>query len=517
MESRIKRKRDLKMRFNLLDFIICPKCKEKLYCIPFKIKKIPPNFNHLCEKWCGAKLIQIEKNEKEKLPFLSFINDILEFKSPLEINLEDCRLCHQFDVIEGILICLRCNIFYPIKKSIPEILPDELRNLGEDKKFLIKNKDKINFNFDVLLKSIYSSARAFLNDKKNEYKFKKAEMELTKRKDLPEGFLNPGYVMPFESLQPRRTIERILRFITSMFYLDLKHNDLILDLGVGYAWTSEWLMKLGYRVIAIDINRDYMEIGLKRTKNKLPPLIVSDIENLPLRKQVFHGALFFDTFHHLANRKKCLQDLSEILVPGGRLIMAEPGPRHEFQPISIQVMEKYGILEKGISKKDIKKMIKNTSFKSVKKFPYSISDIEIILLEKKGNRIFDSRGPDFLCAQIKSEQEKLEINKGNPFTIRLFIKNIGNTIWLKETLDGIGKVRIGFQLKNMGRALVDENFFRYSIPKNILPGEKFKIEVKLPPVKHCGKYILEIDLVSEGIMWFKDCYYNPYQISLEVK
>lgn len=50
----------------------------------------------------------------------------------IEINSKD-------DVItDGVLICSKCNRFYPIIDEIPVMLPDELRKKEEDIEFLSK-------------------------------------------------------------------------------------------------------------------------------------------------------------------------------------------------------------------------------------------------------------------------------------------------------------------------------------------------------------------------------------------
>jgi len=46
-------------------------------------------------------------------------------------------------VVDGVLICSKCNRFYPIVEEIPVMLPDELRKRDEDLKFLSKWADKL--------------------------------------------------------------------------------------------------------------------------------------------------------------------------------------------------------------------------------------------------------------------------------------------------------------------------------------------------------------------------------------
>ncbi|MBS7610309.1 Trm112 family protein [Candidatus Bathyarchaeota archaeon] len=46
------------------------------------------------------------------------------------------------EIVEGIIVCPKCNRFFPIKDEIPEMLPDELRNVEEDLR-LLKKWEKI--------------------------------------------------------------------------------------------------------------------------------------------------------------------------------------------------------------------------------------------------------------------------------------------------------------------------------------------------------------------------------------
>lgn len=438
-------------------------------------------------------------------------------KKMSEIDREDCRLCHKADVTEGLLTCLKCRDVFPILDTIPEVLPDELRNSERERDFYARYRDKLEPRFPDLFNGGRRSEGSSSAAEEGEWTYKIAEMKLTHRTDLPFGFFGPGLVAPFEPLHPVRSIEKILRFMISVHYLNLRLGDFILDLGVGYAWTSEWLKRLGYNVIGVDLNREYLHVGLERTSYKLPPLLISDVEDLPVRPESFHGIVFYDAFHHLANREKCLKNLSELLVPGGLLILAEPGERHESHPGSICVMQTYGILEKGITEKELRHMIKNTSFENVTKFPYDFGDVEILLLKKKGQRIYTSKSPDFLNARIVPEIRELTVKPGRTYLFSLTVQNTGNTRWLQKTDDGIGEVRIGFKLLSADRVLVDENYRRVSLPKDIAPGDEVRITTELPPVNAQGDYILEIDGVSEGIIWFKDISYDSVFVALTIR
>jgi len=58
---------------------------------------------------------------------------------PLELHVFD----EKDEIVEGLLVCPKCNRFYPIIEEIPHMLPDELREKEEDVGFLRKWKEKI--------------------------------------------------------------------------------------------------------------------------------------------------------------------------------------------------------------------------------------------------------------------------------------------------------------------------------------------------------------------------------------
>ncbi len=46
-------------------------------------------------------------------------------------------------IVDGMLLCTKCDRFYPIIEEIPIMLPDELRNRDEDLAFLQKWASKL--------------------------------------------------------------------------------------------------------------------------------------------------------------------------------------------------------------------------------------------------------------------------------------------------------------------------------------------------------------------------------------
>ena len=65
----------------------------------------------------------------------------IDKKSPLE--LDEIKASKDGSVLEGALFCPECTRFYPIIEGIPIMLPDDLRDKGQDMEFLKRNQDSL--------------------------------------------------------------------------------------------------------------------------------------------------------------------------------------------------------------------------------------------------------------------------------------------------------------------------------------------------------------------------------------
>ncbi len=511
------------MKLALLDLVVCPRCGGDLAAVPFLGRRSRSPFGHDCALWCARTGRRPEAGPDQ---------------SPA------CGRCHRREIVEGVLRCASCGGAYPIHAAIPELLPAELANSGVLRDVLSGRPDG-GWTASALFRKLFSvrrrrfawtnrdlvkSARAGEADRAGRGRsagaangaaggsdYKRAEVRLTRRADLPDGFFNPGLAEPFVSVRPSRSIEKILRFMIPVRHADWRYGDLVLDLGVGYAWTTEWLRKLGFNPVGVDLNRDYLRVGIRRTEGKLPPLLVADVENLPIRPGTFHGALFFDAFHHIAAREAALKSCAAALVPGGSLVMAEPGPRHEADPASVQVMATYGILEKGVSEPEFRAWAGKAGFADVKTFPYEFGDVEILMATKPGTRTFTSAGPSFLSAGIVPDLREMNLRRWRKTSLTLTVRNDGDTVWLRQTADGMGRVRIGIQLKNLQGGTIDEHYLRLDLPRDVAPGETVKVTAMLPAIGKAGEYNLEIDGVAEGIVWFKDISHRAVNVRVRAR
>jgi len=266
------------------------------------------------------------------------------------------------DVKKGLLVCGECGHWYPVLNFVPELLPDHLRDWEKDVKFLSEFSESLPRKlYKKLIKMVksFQKEKNRITDEAQDYK--KAEISI-KDKITDEDFFEPGYSSPFNEDDPEFTQNLIKRFSLVLPLLKLKKNHIILDVGSGYSWTTEWLMKMGFEPIGVDICRTYIDIGIERMGNIRPHLIVADVENLPIKDTCLNSILCYDSFHHIPNRKAAMAHFFRALKEDGLVVLAEPGKEHEQAQASIEVMEKYGILEKGIETEDIKAYCEELDF-----------------------------------------------------------------------------------------------------------------------------------------------------------
>jgi hypothetical protein len=144
----------------------------------------------------------------------------------------------------------------------------------------------------------------------------------------------------------------------------------------------------------------------------------------------------------------------------------------------------------------------------------------------------DSRQRDGLKAELQVTLASTRIAAGKPLHLKAVVKNTGSAIWLPtpeatqpwwkvgfltrlgrrphmgpdRVPPRVGGVRFGIQLFDDKGVLLDIDYFRYHLTpgrgREILPGETVEFAAEVPMLR-AGTYILQCDLVSEGVCWFE--------------
>ena len=124
-------------------------------------------------------------------------------------------------------------------------------------------------------------------------------------------------------------------------------NQRILDVGAGTGWIAEWLNRMGYDVIALDLNKDSSRFCRMRVAcdQRVNPNLIhfqcGDAHDMPYKTSSFGHICCFDTLHHMRDYSKVLSEFYRVLIPDGRAIFVEPGAKHSSSKETIEFIEKY--------------------------------------------------------------------------------------------------------------------------------------------------------------------------------
>jgi SAM-dependent methyltransferase len=317
----------------------------------------------------------------------------------------------------------------------------------------------------------------------------------------------------------------------------------VLDLGAGSCWISEWLQKLNFTTVSTDINHDMLALGKQRLAEG-SNLCTADMAKLPFRDESIDAAICYAALHHVPNWPQALREIQRVLKPGGVLVLQEPGDGHSESEESQSQMDQFGVLEQELPARKLRKACLAAGFKRAYRFPvlcpgfarqrlfgpyrfFKIAPrmflhknrlyLGVLWREKilnlfvpyhlvvaaKGDLHADSRRPEALLARFREEEMPIEGKAGQSMPCSITVHNTGRTTWLARTNAAAnGQVRLGVMLQQANGALVDMDYLRIALPSDVRPGELVTIEGAIPLPENPGSYQLKFDLVAEGICWF---------------
>lgn len=115
-----------------------------------------------------------------------------------------------------------------------------------------------------------------------------------------------------------------------------------------------------------------------------------------------------------------------------------------------------------------------------------------------GNGIKNKR----FIARIKVLADDIRMNVGGePLHIKVKIKNVGGALWRKSTWSGRRYVQLGVQLYDKSKNLLDGNYLRVFLNRDMVYRDKDVLTVELPSIKEAGEYFLKFDMVMEYRDW----------------
>ena len=350
--------------------------------------------------------------------------------------------------------------------------------------------------------------------------------------------------------------ELIVPFAQLVQGLQLVPGLRVLDFGAGTCWTSRMLTQMGCEVIALDVSPTALEIGRELYRRQpvagdqpAPRFLEFDGRMIDLPDASVDRIICVDAFHHVPNPAETLAELGRVLAGGGIAGFSEPGPEHSKTPKSQSEMRLYRVVEDDVVIGDIWRQAQACGFTDLKlavfnpkAFLISLAEFEEYLAGGEPNRWFadaarhymlqhrsfflfkgdtsasDSRRREGLRAELKIDLSAARVNEGEPLAFSAVVVNTGENLWLPTTA-ARGAVHLGTHLFDAAGALLDLDYTRHRLTpdagRNIRPRETVSCAetINSPPR---GRYVLEFDLVSEGICWFENNGSQTVKCEIEV-
>lgn len=362
----------------------------------------------------------------------------------------------------------------------------------------------------------------------------------------------PQMGKPFSSLIEAPEILQNMGHILSGLHLGKTMT--VLEFAAGTCWFSRFLNQLQCRTISCDVSETALEIG-KRLFSEYPivggsvsePLFLHfDGHKIDLPSGSVDRIICHDGFHHIPNQDEVISELARVLKPGGIAGFSEPGKFHSQSPQSQYEMQNYKVLENDIMLSEIFSIALKHGFTDLKvellsDMKLSLDDYQslsdnrpnrtlegnilknihntminrTIFFLHKGAFVPDSRSHIGLSHSIYTKKILFSVEAGEDLYIPLKVTNTGVAKWLNKNINDIGVVKIGTHLYDERNKLLNLDFSRHALNSPIEPGQTFDQDIKLR-FSDVGRFVISVDLVSEGICWFENIGSKPIYLEINV-
>jgi ubiquinone/menaquinone biosynthesis C-methylase UbiE len=355
--------------------------------------------------------------------------------------------------------------------------------------------------------------------------------------------------------------QHLLDFAVLLRVLAPGPSDLVLDLGAGSCWVSDWLRRCGVRTVAVDIALDMMRLGATRL-GAARGLTVGDMEHLPFADNSFSKACCLNAFHHVPDAVGALGEIRRVLVPDGVAFFSEPGAGHASHPTSVAASRNYGVLEQEILIEEFMDACFAAGFADVRLHPIShivplfvlgkdqwrawrrftkstrpvraLDKLRRALLEIVGagkknvlweeafairlgrelqpvieqHPVITAHRVPFAAPALLVDRAALQlitapsrVATGGDIALRVAVANVGTTRW--DVSAANGQVRLGVQLLSQDGTILNRDHSRHELPHGVPPGGRCEVTLRTAAPSEKGSYLLKLDLVREGVSWFE--------------
>jgi hypothetical protein len=115
------------------------------------------------------------------------------------------------------------------------------------------------------------------------------------------------------------------------------------------------------------------------------------------------------------------------------------------------------------------------------------------------------RNPGLSDAIGRLAGRPMRAKAGRPLELAATVRNLSTRAFPAQASYGRRLVRLGAQLCDEQRKVINRDFERAWLPAALQPGATVEVPITITAPQTPGRYELKFDLVSEGIDWFEAC------------
>ena len=360
------------------------------------------------------------------------------------------------------------------------------------------------------------------------------------------------------------SLELLNDFVVAMRLLRPSKEDRIVDLGAGGGWCSDLMQRLNRRSVAVDISLEMLRVCRERRTRKPIQAVAGDFERLPFADASFDKAVCLSAIHHVPDMAAAVREIHRVLTASGVAVFSEPGAGHADKPWSVSASRDFGVLEQEVLVEPFMDLCRAAGFAEVVICPmaYVIPEFELTqedwrrwkrlprvkrpvrALEKMARAAMEFAGagktstlfeeafairlvrllqvpveehPFILAAKsrerrrypltyrgaIRVETAPQRVTAAAAVAVSVTVTNEGTATWRSAGAPGSGYVRLGIQLLDGSLQVIERDYARATLPRDVGPGESCRLDVSFTAPDRPGAFGLKFDLVAEGLTWFE--------------
>jgi len=294
--------------------------------------------------------------------------------------------------------------------------------------------------------------------------------------------------------------------------LGLPGGSRVLDLGADLTWSTARLAERGWRAVGIDINHHLAAYRIFRDAG-IDYSVASVDMHLPVfRDAVFDGVTAFNALHHSHRLELLIANVSRMLRPGGRLGFIEPywywqSARESFGVEEIEA----GINENVYRLEEWHAALVNSGFEllhcSVGNAFLAVYErtrpdaLRHITPEQARDEVFE---PFYRSKLVLAGSDQLHLVKGGTGYLPVRIHNLSARTWSERSQVPI---RLSYHLRpetpgDPAATVHPREGGRTEIGGELHPGDERVVHLRVDAPETPGRYVLDVDLLMEGVTWF---------------